>query len=137
MGLFILALFGMGAVGVSAAPSASILEAKLTRRSEMIEKKLSIIQEKASMEIKGKLAEKIKLKEENKTAAQQAANAETQTQAAIENETAEVTSGASQSGREIGETNRAYGQQLSDPNLSEAERQAIIQEKKDYNRGRH
>ncbi|MBP1039804.1 hypothetical protein I6N95_02155 [Vagococcus sp. BWB3-3] len=50
--------------------------------------------------------------------------------------TLEATTGASQSGREIGERNREYGQQLSDPNLSQGERQAIIQEKKEYNRNR-
>ncbi len=45
----------------------------------------------------------------------------------------DVTTGASRNGREIGEKNREYGNQLSDPNLSDAERQRIIEEKKKYN----
>lgn len=37
------------------------------------------------------------------------------------------------SGREIGEKNREYGEKLSQPNLSDEERQQIIREKKEFN----
>lgn len=49
----------------------------------------------------------------------------------------DAVSGASASGQERGQKNREWGNQLSDPNLTPAERQGIIQEKKNYNRGNY
>lgn len=60
-------------------------------------------------------------------------NSETSGQKEQQSSQPDVTTGASQSGREIGEKNREYGNKLSDPNLSDAERQRIIEEKKNYN----
>ncbi|WP_088809798.1 MULTISPECIES: hypothetical protein [Listeria] len=60
-------------------------------------------------------------------------SAESKSSSSTQSEQPDATTGASQSGREIGEKNREYGNQLSDPNLSDAERQRIIEEKKKYN----
>lgn len=144
LGVLAILIMGVAASEVSAgATQATILEARSAIRTERIKAKLAMVQEKAGVEVKNKVAEKIKLKEEKiaaekKEAAEKKAAAEKETNNQTDtDEVADVTTSASQRGREIGETNRAYGQQLSDPNLSRDERRAIIQEKKDYNRNNH
>ena len=133
-----------------AAISTQIIEERLAVRNAVIQKKLEIIGIKAGEKVKAQVAEKIKVKETaiakkkaevqaKKVAAEKiAAEKEAVEQVAgdQDNSQVDVTSGASQSGREIGERNRQYGEQLSDPNLSQSERQAIITEKKNYNRSR-
>ena len=145
-----------------AAISTQIIEERLAVRNAVIQKKLEIIGIKAGEKVKAQVVEKIKVKETaiakkkaevqakkvaaEKLAAEDAAannqaveNQGNQAEGAVtnqDNSQVDVTSGASQSGREIGERNRQYGEQLSDPNLSQSERQDIITEKKNYNRSR-
>ncbi len=126
-------------------------------RMERLQIKLEAIRQKAGQEVKERVAEKIQaVKVAEQQAAVEKAEQNRMEQAQMEQENQvvaepvipeqvesinpapnlEAITGASQSGREIGERNREYGQQLSDPNLSQGERQAIIQEKKEYNRNR-
>lgn len=132
----------------------SIIETKRAMKNVKIQAKLELIRQKAGDEVKNKVAEKIKVKEaliaeqeatakvkeaeqQEQQQQQQKAEQAAAEQATIqETENTDVTSGASQNGREIGERNRDYGQQLSDPNLSHEQRQEIIEEKKNYNQNR-
>ncbi|MBE9389614.1 hypothetical protein [Vagococcus salmoninarum] len=117
-------------------------------------KETAIAKKKAEVQAKKVAAEKIAAKkaaaeqvaannqyeQNNENSSNQVAeNQGNQTEAPVtnqDNSQVDVTSGASQTGREIGERNRQYGEQLSDPNLSQSERQDIITEKKNYNRSR-
>ncbi|GGC93474.1 hypothetical protein [Enterococcus wangshanyuanii] len=78
---------------------------------------------------------------EQSAAAEQPADAYQQEEAAQVQEEAgapaDAVSGASANGQERGQKNREWGNQLSDPNLTPAERQGIIQEKKNYNRNNY
>lgn len=150
----VMLMMGSVSEGVS---KETISKIKNDLRRNQIQLKLEVIRQKAGEEVRNRVAEQIQIKEA-KLAEQKVINekaehvtveqdqAEYVTQFAIgmgqavetaeTSEVVDVTSGASQSGREIGERNREYGQQLSDPNLSQGERQQIIQEKKEYNQGR-
>lgn len=150
----VMLMMGSVSEGVS---KETISKIKNDLRRNQIQLKLEVIRQKAGEEVRNRVAEQIQIKEA-KLAEQKVINekaehvtveqdqAEYVTQSAIgmgqavetaeTSEVVDVTSGASQSGREIGERNREYGQQLSDPNLSQGERQQIIQEKKEYNQGR-
>ena len=112
-------------------------------------KETAIAKKKAEVQAKKVAAEKIAAEKEaannqytqnNENSSNQVAETQgNQTEAPVtnqDNSQVDVTSGASQSGREIGERNRQYGEQLSAPNLSQSERQDIITEKKNYNRSR-
>lgn len=155
-GIVVLFFVLVNAKNIEAASKDSLIEVKQAIRTERIQMKLEVIRQKAGEEVKQKVADKIKIKE-TKIAEQKAATekvelakveqtkieqavAESVVQEPVDShmatEEVEVTTGASQSGREIGERNREYGQQLSDSNLSQEERQQIIQEKKEYNRSR-
>lgn len=150
----VMLMMGSVSEGVS---KETISKIKNDLRRNQIQLKLEVIRQKVGEEVRNRVAEQIQIKEA-KLAEQKVINekaehvtveqdqAEYVTQSAIgmgqavetaeTSEVVDVTSGASQSGREIGERNREYGQQLSDPNLSQGERQQIIQEKKEYNQGR-
>lgn len=128
----------------------SHFEMKQSIRNEKIQARLELIRQKVGEEVKNKVAEKIKVKEtqiaeqvaatkaeEERRQVEQVANVQEEiVQSTENNEAVDATSGVSQSGREIGERNREYGNQLSDPNLTQDQRHQIIQEKKDYNRNR-
>lgn len=127
----------------------SIIETKRAMKNVKIQAKLELIRQKAGDEVKNKVAEKIKVKEaliaeqeatakvkEAEQQQQKAEQAAAEQSTIQETENTDVTSGASHNGREIGERNRDYGQQLSDPNLSHEQRQEIIEEKKNYNQNR-
>lgn len=128
----------------------SHVEIKKSIRNEKIQDRLELIRQKVGEKVKNKVAEKIKVKEtqmaeqvaatkaeEERRQLEQASNVQEEiVQPTENNEAVDTTSGASQSGREIGERNREYGNQLSDPNLTQDQRQQIIQEKKDYNSNR-
>lgn len=118
----------------------------ITQKKEVVAKKKKAAEDKKKAEeAKKKEAEQAKAaaqaaaneaaaQQNNQVAAQEPAQGSTQGQTYTE---PDVTTSASQSGREIGQRNREYGRQLSDPNLSQGERQQIIQEKRNYNRGRN
>lgn len=138
-------LLGISLLGgaAEAKSKTSLVEAKVSHRKKQIEAKLEKIRQKTEEKVKNKVAEKIKAKEEKIAKEKAVAEAKRadekkaveQKQATTPVQKTDANAGASQSGYERGQRNREYGQQLSDPNLSQAERQQIIQEKKDYNRG--
>lgn len=137
---------------------------KRERLAEVVSKKIAHVENSIKKKLKEQEAKKVqKQKEEtekkaaakkaeeekvvNQIAAQDVEKEQTATQQPIEDtqvspvpenvEAAEAVSGASASGRERGQKNREWGEQLSDPNLTPEERQGIIQEKKNYNRNNH
>lgn len=113
-----------------------IIKTKLNSSKKLSEEKINLIITKKKDVIEEKKA--IQKKVEDEKQAENTNN--TMTEEPVQEEfytEQDVVTSASQSGREIGEKNREYGRQLSNPNLSQSERQQIIQEKKNYNRGRN
>lgn len=125
------------------------VEVKNRVQVKIEEKEAAIAKKKADEQAAAKKKQEEADKQAAELAAQETAKAEQQAveqaaqqEAAQETYTADnsqpdVTTSASQSGREIGEKNREYGEQLSNPDLSWEERQQIIQEKKNYNQNNH
>ncbi|EOI05033.1 hypothetical protein UAY_00507 [Enterococcus moraviensis ATCC BAA-383] len=138
---------------------AEVVSKKVAHVENSIKKKLKVQEEKKVKKQKEENEKKAAAKkaEEEKVASQQAAAQAIENEQAAATEQieeqpieqaqvpvapenpqgAEAVSGASASGREIGQKNREWGEQLSDPNLTPEERQGIIQEKKNYNRNNH
>ncbi|MBM7689407.1 hypothetical protein BCR24_10525 [Enterococcus ureilyticus] len=139
---------------------------KREQLAEVVSKKIAHVENSIKKKLKEQEANKIKKQKEeedkkaaakkaeeeqaaNQAAAQEAAQAEEAAKQAViqeeqqapqaqgDGETADAVSGASANGQERGQRNREWGNQLSDPNLTPAERQGIIQEKKNYNRNNH
>ncbi|OJG75353.1 hypothetical protein RV12_GL001156 [Enterococcus quebecensis] len=132
---------------------------KKERLSEIVTKKIAHVENSIKIKLKEQEAKKIqkqkeetdkKAEEDKKKAIQEEEKERTITQnqtieptqgedtaTASNQEEAEAVSGASAIGRERGQKNREWGEQLQDPNLTREERQGIIQEKKNYNRNNH
>lgn len=109
-------------------------DSKIKKQKEDAEKK-----DAAKKVAEEQAANQVTAQEAAQAAANQAAIQEEQQapQTPVNEETVDAVSGASTNGQERGQRNREWGNQLSDPNLTPAERQGIIQEKKNYNRNNH
>ncbi|MFD1900576.1 hypothetical protein [Enterococcus termitis] len=136
-----------------------IVSQKIARVENSIKTKLKEQEIKKNQKQKEEAKKAAEKQAEEKAAESQAQNAEAQAaeqQAQVEVEQppavyqpeeaapveentggAEAVSGASGNWQERNQKNREWGNQLSDPNLTPAERQGIIQEKKNYNRNNY